>query len=259
MKYFFLLQFSISALSSFAQTELPTLPAEVVAFIPKGYEALDYKTGDLNGDKKQDAILILKVVGEDSLVEDEPPRPFLLLIRQADNKLKQVKRNDNLVMCRHCGGVFGDPYSDLEISRNGFSIHFYGGSSWRWAYEYSFSYKPAKKDWYLTKELQTNFNATDPNNTMKEIEVSELELGEVSLEKFSTNNEYTTEDWVVTSVKTYFYDNPKSGSKPRKGYLVKGNKAQVYRVLKNFVEASFENSKGDITTGFLLKKDLVKQ
>ena len=56
----------------------------------------------------------------------------------------------------------------------------------------------------------------------------------------------------------FFYDNPKLGSKPRKGYLLKGNEASQIRVLKNFVEISFENGKGQFSSGFVLKKDVEK-
>ena len=98
----------IAALTLYSQP--PITPPEVNPFIPTGYEALDYVAGDLNSDKKKDGILILKTPGEDSVMEEELARPLIILIRQADGKLKQVLRNDKAIMCRHCGGVFGDPY-----------------------------------------------------------------------------------------------------------------------------------------------------
>jgi hypothetical protein len=64
--------------------------------------------------------------------------------------------------------------------------------------------------------------------------------------------------WKVTAAKTFFYDSPKLGSKPRKGYLLKGDNITVLRLLKNFVEVSFENSKNQFSTGYVLKKDLEK-
>jgi len=60
----------------------------------------------------------------------------------------------------------------------------------------------------------------------------------------------------VMPVKTFFYDSPKLGSKPRKAYLLKGNIATCIRLLKNFIEVSFENTKGEITSGYILRKDL---
>ena len=99
------------------------LPAEAKPFVLKGYEMLDYVTGDLNGVKKPDAILVLKMPGEDTAVE-EVKRPMLILIRQANGKLKQAKRNDDVIMCRQCGGVFGDPYEGTTIKGSTFELDF---------------------------------------------------------------------------------------------------------------------------------------
>ena len=233
------------------------IAAEAEKFIPSGYQTLDYVTGDLNGDKKPDAILLLKKRGEEDIMDEETKRPFLLLIRRADGKLAESLRNDEVIMCRQCGGAFGDPYSDLTINNNGFSIYFYGGSNWRWTYAYDFSYKPLKKNWYLQKQTYTSFNSTDPEITLKETVIDAQELGEISISAFSSSPVYEDSRWKVRAIKTYFYDQPKAGSKPKKSYLVKGNILTGIRQLKNFVEVSYENKEGTITTGFILKKDLL--
>lgn len=255
-KYFSLLVLSCSLLSAFAQTK--TLPAEARSFVIKGYEMLDYITGDLNGDKRSDAILILKSAGEEASATEENTRPFLILIRQANGKLKQVKRNDNLVLCKECGGVFGDPYDNTSISNNGFTVDFYGGSSWRWGYTYHFAYKAAKSNWYLVHEKQISFQSGDPETTTKEVNIDETELGVVTVDDFNSTPPAADVKWKVTAAKTFFYDNPKLGSKTRKGYLLKDNIATGTRELTNFVEISFDNGKGQFSTGYVLKKDMVK-
>lgn len=244
----------IAALTLYSQP--PITPPEVNPFIPTGYEALDYVAGDLNSDKKKDGILILKTPGEDSVMEEELARPLIILIRQADGKLKQVLRNDKAIMCRHCGGVFGDPYEGVQIFDKGFNLSFYGGSSWRWGYTYEFVYRPLKKNWFLAKESQSNFHSGDPEGTMKDAVIDETELGETPLDKFNSSPVYEDIKWKVKAVKTFFYDSPKLGSKPRKGYLMKGNIASGIRSFKNFIEVSFENSKGTFTSGYILRKDL---
>jgi len=248
--------FVLLAASLTLHSQPPITPPEVDPFIPTGYEALDYVAGDLNGDKKKDGILILKTTGEDSVMEEELPRPLIVLIRQADGKLKQILRNDKAIMCRHCGGVFGDPYEGIQVFDKGFSLSFYGGSSWRWGYNYEFVYRPVKKNWFLIKESQSNFHSGDPDGTMKDAVIDETELGETSLEKFNCSPVYEDSKWKVKAVKTYFYDSPKLGSKPRKGYLLKGNVAIGIRSLKNFIEVSFEDNKGTFTSGYILRKDL---
>ena len=255
-KYFSLLILTIVTLLANAQTK--TLPAEARVFVLKGYEMLDYIAGDLNGDKKPDAILILKIMGEDTMTMGESIRPFIVLIRQANSKLKQVKRNDNVVLCRQCGGVFGDPYETTTIAGSGFGISFYGGSSSRWGYTYSFAYKPAKNNWYLIKEEQISFQSGDPETTTKQVDIDEAELGDMPLENFNSSPPYVDIKWKVMAAKTFFYDTPKLGSKPRKGYLLKGNVTMGLRELKNFIELSFDNGKGQFTSGYVLKKDVMK-
>jgi hypothetical protein len=235
------------------------LPSEYQSFILPGYSILDHRAGDLNGDGKKDAILILKRNDEDSLMEEEALRPFLILQRDPRGLLNQVVRNDSLVMCRYCGGVFGDPYADLEIANKGFTIFFYGGSGWRWSYDYRFTYDPLKKDWLLSKEILTSYQAGDPEATMEETIIGREELGNQSVRNFNGGHNYQYSMWTVTAPKSYFYTNPKLGSTPRKGYVVKGTEVSISRELKNFVWASYENADGVVTSGFLLKKDLKKQ
>ncbi len=234
------------------------LPAEAKPFVLKGYEMLDYITGDLNADKRSDAILILKVAGEDTVLFDEIKRPLLLLLRQPNGRLKLAKRNDDMVLCRSCGGVFGDPYAGTSIKKTTFIINFYGGSSWRWGYEYTFSYNAAAKNWLLTRESDESYHDGDPEATMKKNIIGAVEFAGINFDNFNVNPVNEDIKWKVTAAKTFFYDNPGIRNKPRKGYLVKGNEVSGIRELKNFVEVNFEGGTEQVTTGFILKKDLVK-
>ena len=232
------------------------VPTEVKSFILKGFEALDYVAGDLNGDKKPDAILILKIPGEDTIMEESPTRPFLLLIRQADGKLQKLVRNDSIIMCRQCGGVFGDPYNGIKLTPSGFNLSFYGGSSWRWSYNYQFVYRATGKSWFLLKEKQSNYHAGDPEKTMKNIVITESEAGPVTIDKFNASPSNNSSEWKVKVAKTFFYDSPVLGSKPRKGYLVKGNEVICIRELKNFIEVTYSDGGYNTTGGYILRKEL---
>ncbi len=239
------------------------VPAEIKPFVQNGYDVLDFKTGDLNGDKKVDAILILKLKGEDTVVTEdyiEPKRPLLLLVRQANGRLKLERQNDQIVMCRECGGMYGDPYSELSIEENGFAISFYGGSAWRWTRGYSFIYNAAKKDWFIAVETESTYWNGDPNKTFNSVSIPADEFGEISFSKFKR---YDVDDaklsaWKVTSSKAYFYETASVKAKPLKSYLVKGDKTDTYRETANFILVEFENKKGKKTIGFILKKSLVR-
>jgi hypothetical protein len=258
MKKILIIAFIIAAFKGNAQDKV--LPAEAKQFVLKGYEMLDYITGDLNGDKRPDAVLILKVQGEDTLMDTDfsVKRPLILLLRGSNGKLSLAKRNDNMMLCRQCGGAFGDPYAGTSIKNNTLIINFYGGSSWRWGYEYTFSYNATAKNWLLTKESDENYQDGDPDATMKRSVIGAAELTGKDFDNFNVNPVNEDSKWRVTADKTFFYDNPGIGNKPRKGYLLKGNVVSGIRELKNFMEVSFENGKEQFTTGFVLKKDLVK-
>lgn len=257
MKYVSTLLVLFSFFSSGAQEQV--VPAEARSFILPGYAVRDYISGDLNGDKRKDAILVLKSPGEDTVMDTEMARPFLLLVRQANGKLKQFARNDSVILCRQCGGVFGDPYDGITVNPGGFTIHFYGGSSWRWGYEYQFRYRAGSGTWFLTKEKQTSFHSGDPETTMKNTTIPASEMPSTAITDFNCHPGYEGSKWMVKAAKTYFYDSPILGSKPRKGYLLKGNIAEGIRRFNNFVEVSYNDGKDNITTGYILRKDLQEQ
>ena len=94
---------------------------EFTEFIPEGHEILDLHRGDLNNDKREDVLLVLKAIDEEetSDVSNNPtPRPLLILIRQPDNSLQLARKNNKTVYCVNCGGVMGDPYMGLTIRNN---------------------------------------------------------------------------------------------------------------------------------------------
>lgn len=233
------------------------IPEELNPFVPKGHEALDFATGDLDGDGRADAILVLKGPAEIAETDDmETHRPLLLLIRQPDGRLKQERRTDRLVYCRTCGGMMGDPYMDVVIAKGAFTVSHYGGSAWRWGADYTFAYDRARKDWFLDREIKTSFHAGDPDETREESTLTREQLGDFPIETFDAIRDPDDRKWRVAAARAYFYDRPDVGSKPRKAYLVTGDVVEGERELRHFIAARFTNAKGDATAGFLLKKDL---
>lgn len=250
------------ALAATAQETEKKLPKELEPWIQLGYEALDWATGDLNGDKLRDYLLILKTEGEDTLTFDNPNwdtgRPLLLILRQPNGTLKTAATNADIVLCRNCGGAMGDPYMGITVATGTFSLEFYGGSSWKWGETITFRYDAAKKNWYLQTHHITSFQGADPENTTVNTTISRSETGYISLEKYKSDYNTDTSQWQVKAAKTYFYESPVLGSKPRKAYLMKNDVVKGYKAFNNFIECSFENSKGVLTTGFILRKDLVR-
>lgn len=166
------------------------VPAELAQFIPDGYVALDHAYGDLNKDKRQDVLIILKNLDEEKLsvvVERPEPRPLLVIIRQKDGSLKQVTRNDKVVLCVNCGGVFGDPYAGMTIKNGFFSIEHYGGSNWRWERIITFKYSTKDKRWFLHKDGTIRYQ---PSNEIGGEEIlTPKDFGTVEFEKFDVYKE----------------------------------------------------------------------
>ncbi len=243
------------------QAQDKVVPKELRPFIREGYELMDFLKTDLNGDNRPDYILILKIKGEDTIGFDntnwDASRPLLLIVRQPDNSLKNVISNSELVLCKQCGGVMGDPYQGVTGKPGGFTIDFYGGSSWRWSETYSFSYDKIKKNWFLQRHTSSNFQSGDPEKTEENTTINRNEIGDIILANFSPYYNSDSSIWKVKTAKTYFYSSPILGSTPKKAWLVKGNTVTSVKLFKNFIQCSFTNSGDKITEGFLLKKDLL--
>lgn len=173
--------FIVSVMKSVVAT-----PYDISAFVPPTYELMDSVSGDLNNDGNVDVLVLLRTIGEDTLLQLEEnyiKRPLLILTGKADGTFKLAARNDNAVYCRECGGAFGDPYASINIEGNSFTISHYGGSSWRWSREITFSYSAKEKDWLLFRDGGEEFNVADPEKVTSSYRTS-ADFGKVLFVKF---------------------------------------------------------------------------
>ncbi len=155
-------------------------------FIPEGYVLLDTATGDLNRDPYGDMVMIVKKSNEketSDVVDHPEKRPLLLYLSQQDGTYKLAARNDNVVLCIDCGGMMGDPYTGIAISKGYFSIEHYGGSAWRWTRIVTFKYSTADLDWLLHKDGGESFQAVEPEKIYPDIK-TEKDFGKVVFGRF---------------------------------------------------------------------------
>lgn len=258
-KAIFTYLFFISCISA-ARAQEKQLPKELEPFVPQGKEMLDFGKADLDGDGRSDYILILKIAGEDTLSFDDTnwdmQRNLLLLTRQASNKLKQAAFNNELVLCRHCGGAVGDPYMGLSTRPGEFTLEFYGGSSWKWGQTITFRYDKAKKNWFVYRDIATSSHPEEDRYVETQAILEKAEIGEISLQQYTVNYNMDTSAYRVKAAKTFFYESPQLKTKPRKGYLLKGDTVKAYRRFRNFIECTFSGKNNTFTTGYILRKDL---
>ena len=147
-----------------AQERELNIPSEVAPFVEKGTRAVTLERADLNNDGREDFILVLEKEKPDLGKDDLPvnQRPLLILARGADGKLTLAKRNERMILCPECGGIFGDPFEGVEVGRNTFTVNLYGGSAWRWSYRYTFNYSRRDNTWQLVRVEETTFHTSDP-------------------------------------------------------------------------------------------------
>jgi hypothetical protein len=190
VKYGLLLIFFLSTLFTHSQKEqIPVIKQsgkEISEFIPSGWEGVVEHMADLNLDSLNDVMLVVKIKGEDSLSTAEHPvkRIFMLLIAQRDNTFKLTVRNENVIYHYNYDGNFKDALVDVNVRKGMFSIDHYGGFAMRWGRTSVFKYNVKEKNWFLTNDEYSEFSATDPDNTEKEIRRPPKNFGKISINKF---------------------------------------------------------------------------
>ena len=170
-------------------TELK-IPTDVAPFVESGTKAIALEKADLNGDGRDDFILVLEKEKPAKDADDFPvgQRPLLILLRGADGKLTVAKRNDRIVMCSQCGGVFGDPFEGVIAGRNTFSVEHYGGSSWRWKNSYKFNYSRIDNTWQLTRVEDISYHTSNPNKATTKIYTPPKHFGKIDVANFDPEN-----------------------------------------------------------------------
>jgi hypothetical protein len=166
------------------------LPSELATFVEAGMRAFAVTKADLNGDGKEDALLVLEKLKANPSDDDvtEAQRPLLLLIRQPDGTLKLAKRNDRIIRCSTCGGVIGDPFQPIDASWRTFTVSAFGGSSWRWTLEYKFSYSRKDDTWQLVHVSESNFHSAEPHKAETKEFSPPKDFGKIDIADFDPEN-----------------------------------------------------------------------
>jgi hypothetical protein len=169
---------SLMALSSFGQFD------RLQAFIPPNFSILDSAAGDINKDGLQDLVVILRNRYED--INTDTTRPLLLLLGNGRGQYKLFERNDSVVLCMGCGGIYGDPYDGLTVKTGYFSVEHMGGSGWRWTRIITFKYNATRKQFFLHRDAGFSWNVSDTGK-MTEILNRKEDFDGLPFDKFSYN------------------------------------------------------------------------
>jgi hypothetical protein len=169
-----------------ASEDVPPPPDEALAFVPTDYKVIDYVIGDLDGDGRKDAILLLQKPESFGLYYDEfsgGQRPLLILQRQANNKLKLAVRSEYAMRCEKCAGMHPDPYEGIELHRKGFTIVISGGP--RWEENFRFEYSRRDQTWQL---IAVDTLGISPEETEENHYRSPRDFGLINLADFDVDH-----------------------------------------------------------------------
>jgi hypothetical protein len=161
----------------------PTTEAQ--AALPAGQQVVSWEVADLNRDGRPDAIMVSEAKAAS---EDDGPRLLQVLLRQPDGKLKVVVRNEHAVMCRQCGGVFGDPFEGIQTQAGGFTLLHYGGSNWRWRADFRFVWSRRDQTWQLVAVDTLSYHTSDPDNEKLQHARPPRDFGLINLADFDYEN-----------------------------------------------------------------------
>lgn len=153
-------------------------------FIPDGYQVYDTASGDFNADGYTDYILVLQSIKENANSGGE--RPLLLLSGAAKGKLELLARNDHVVLCSTCGGVFGDPYQKISINGSYISVEHGIGGNWQWSRVITFKYDTEKKEMLLYEDITKSYRAALPAN-QKSVASNKTDFGSLPFSSFAYN------------------------------------------------------------------------
>lgn len=156
---------------------------DLKSFATGGARILDSKLGDITGDGRGGAVLVIDPASTaQAPLGEGAPREVVVLTRDDAGHLQKVASNRHVVPCGTCGGIVGDPYGYMRVSVGQFTIVSGGGSRERWTDEYTFTYDSGKKDWFVATVVRKVMDTETDQE--KHIRLTTRELGVVAFGGF---------------------------------------------------------------------------
>ena len=185
--------FSVSAQKISAERDTRPnfrLPDELISFIEAETKASAYVKADLNGDDTLDYIVILANINEWKPTTNAPlkNRPTLIIVRDFDGRLSIAARNEKVAYGPDGYGGMIDPYNDIIVENNRFSIINRDGTNTRRVDTFDFSYSPDDKNWRLIRAVKTNYDLTDPDRPQTKRYTAPNDFGKIDFESFDPVN-----------------------------------------------------------------------
>ena len=113
-------------------------PEDLKIPVPKKYEMIDSVAGDLDQDNVPELVVAYNTSVK---TDDEGIKRSLCIYKLKNDQWELWKESKSALLGSEQGGMMGDPYGDMEISKGVLSIYHNGGSSWKWSYIDKYRYQ----------------------------------------------------------------------------------------------------------------------
>lgn len=125
-------------------------------FLSPKETVMDTAIADFNKDGLNDLLIV-----SENIADEEQNRSLIILSNSANGFVVSAK-SKAAVLCKTCGGVFGDPYAGISVNKNVLDIYHYGGSNWKWTNNFTFRFQ--NNQWELIGISNDSFFSGDDCN-----------------------------------------------------------------------------------------------
>ncbi len=151
------------------------LPEAAAKVLPDSGDVIASVKADLNGDGKDDYLVAFEYLNAE--------RELLVVINQG-KKYSIAARSKRAILCKECGGVYGDPFVRIWAEKKKFGVDHFGGSNFKWSNNSEFGYSRRDKNWQLVKFDDANYNL---ENDVEEKHYVPADFGLINLDMFDVN------------------------------------------------------------------------
>lgn len=116
---------------------------DIKNFTPKYWELKEIAYGNLDEDENDEAAAVYKMPS----VDREDAEQILAIYKKQNGKWKITRQTSAPLLSSQSGGMMGNPFNGISISKKSIVIDHFGGSRDKW--EYTHRYRFQNSDWYL--------------------------------------------------------------------------------------------------------------
>jgi formylglycine-generating enzyme required for sulfatase activity len=152
------------------------MPEAASKLLPDNGETLTSVTADLNGDGTMDFLVAFEYL--------DGTRQLFIIVREG-KKYRVASTSTRSILCKTCGGVYGEPFQGLAAEKKSFSISHFGGSNFKWANTAVFGYSRRDRKWQLVEFTDTQYDLEN-NDTVTVLRPADFGL--INLEDYDLDH-----------------------------------------------------------------------